>query len=93
MCCTVGQVRSDKGIDAEIKNFEERFISLRQDILKELTEVDCKISVREFRQALIILPSSITNENKHFVLSNYQLFEKAESIESIFAHLSVSVQY
>ena len=59
--------------------------------LKEITEK--QISVTDFRQTLMILPSSMTNENKDFIISKYSLFEKAESIESIFLHLNFYLSF
>ena len=74
-----------------IKEFETRFIDLRKMALNEITEK--KIPVADFRQTLMIMPSSIKNENKDFIISKYFLFEKAESIESIFLYLNFYLSF
>ncbi len=74
-----------------IKQFEMRFMLLQKIALNEITEKG--VTVRDFRQTLMILPSSIKNENKHFIKSNYSLFKKAESIEDIFLYLSFYLSY
>ncbi len=74
-----------------IKEFDKRFIDLRKKALKEITEK--RIAVTDFRQTLMIMPSSIKNENKDFIVSKYSLFEVAKSIESIFLHLNFYLSY
>ena len=74
-----------------IQQFETRFMVLQKIALKEITEK--RIPVTEFRQALMIMPSSIKSEHKVFILSKHSLFEKAESIESIFVHLSFYLSF
>ncbi len=74
-----------------IKEFDRRFRNLRKIALEEITEK--RIPVTEFRQTLMTLPSPITNENKDFILSKHSLFEKAESIESIFVHLNFYLSF
>ncbi len=74
-----------------IKEFETRFMDLRKIALKEITEK--RIPVTDFRQTLMTMPSSIKNENKDFILSNYSLFEEAKSIESIFVHLNFYLSF
>ncbi len=64
---------------------------LQKIAVEEITEK--RITVTDFRQTLMILPSSIKNENKHFIKSNYSLFEEAKSIESIFLHLNFYLSF
>ncbi len=64
---------------------------LREIALEEITEK--RIPVTDFRRKLMNLPSPITSENKDFILTNYSLFEKAESIESIFVHLNFYLSF
>ncbi len=79
-----------------IKEFEARFINLRMTALEEITKkeraekeiTEKGVTVREFRRTLMTLPTPIKNENKDFIVTNYSLFEKAESIESIFLYLN-----
>ena len=59
--------------------------------LKEITEK--RIPVTEFRQTLMIMPSSIKNENKDFIKSNYSLFKEAKSIESIFLEINFYLSF
>ncbi len=47
----------------------------------------------DFRRALMNLPCPITSENKDFIISKYFLFEKAESIESIFLYLNFYLSF
>ena len=56
---------------------------LRKIALEEITEKG--VSVTEFHQTLMIMPSYMRNEKKHFINS---LFQKAESIESIFLEIN-----
>ncbi|XP_064392947.1 uncharacterized protein LOC135340528 isoform X2 [Halichondria panicea] len=74
-----------------IKEFETRFMVLQKIALKEITEK--RIPVTDFRQTLMIMPSSIKNENKDFIKSNYSLFEKAKSIESIFLEINFYISF
>ena len=74
-----------------IKEFDRRFRNLRKIALEEITEKG--VTVTEFRQTLMNLPSPITNENKDFIISKYFLFEKAESIESIFLYLNFYLSF
>ncbi|XP_064392953.1 uncharacterized protein LOC135340532 isoform X2 [Halichondria panicea] len=74
-----------------IKEFDRRFRDLRKIALEEITEK--RIPVTEFRQTLMNLPCPITNENKDFIISKYFLFEKAESIESIFLYLNFYLSF
>ena len=74
-----------------IKEFDRRFRNLRKIALEEITEK--RIPVTEFRQTLMNLPCPITNENKDFIISKYFLFEKAESIESIFLYLNFYLSF
>ena len=71
-----------------IHEFETRFMDLQTKALDEIDEK--QITVTKFRRKLMIMPSSIKNENKDFVKSNYSLFQKAESIESISLCISIS---
>ena len=64
---------------------------LQKIALKEITEK--RIPVTDFRQTLMIMPSSIKNENKDFIKSNYSLFEKAKSIESIFLEINFYISF
>ena len=59
--------------------------------LQEVT--DSCVSITEFRQRLMTLPSTITNEHEQFLLQKYPLFEKAESIEGIFLHLNFYLSF
>ena len=68
-----------------------RFINLRKRALKEVTENG--VTVTEFRQTLMTLPSPITNENEDFIKSKYPLFEDAKSVESIFLHLNFYLSF
>ncbi len=74
-----------------ILEFETRFIDLRMTALEEITEKGVTVSL--FRQTLMTMPSSIKNENKDFIKSNYSLFEEAKSIESIFVHLNFYLSF
>ncbi len=74
-----------------IKQFETRFMVLQKIALNEMAEKG--VTVTDFRQTLMILPSSIKNENKHFIKSNYSLFEEANSIGKIFLHLSFYLSF
>ncbi|XP_064395248.1 uncharacterized protein LOC135342446 isoform X2 [Halichondria panicea] len=74
-----------------IKEFDTRFRDLRKIALKEITEK--RIPVTDFRQTLMNLPCPITSENEDFIISKYPLFEKAESIESIFVHLNFYLSF
>ncbi len=61
---------------------------------KALDEIDEKqITVTQFRRKLMIMPSSIKNENKDFIKTNYSLFQKAESIESIFLEINFYLSF
>ncbi len=64
---------------------------LQKIALNEIAENG--VTVRDFHQTLTIMPSSIKNENKHFIKSNYSLFKKAESIEDIFLDLNLYLSY
>ena len=68
-----------------------RFINLRKRALKEVTEKG--VTVTEFRQTLMTLPSPITSENEDFIMSKYSCFEEAKSIESIFVHLNFYLSF
>ncbi len=74
-----------------IKQFETRFMVLQKIALNEIAEKG--VTVTDFRQTLMILPSSIKNENEEFVTSKYSLFKKAESIEDIFLYLNFYLSY
>ena len=74
-----------------IHKFETRFMDLQTKALDEIDEK--QITVTQFRRKLMIMPSSIKSENKDFILSKHSLFEKAESIESIFVHLNFYLSY
>ncbi len=74
-----------------IKQFETRFMVLQKIALNEITEKG--VTVSDFRQTLMIMPSSIKNENKDFILSKYSLFEVAKSIEIIFLHLNFYLSF
>ena len=84
-------MRYNGDISVEIKDFERRFINLRKATLQELKEK--KVPLSDFREALSILPSTLSSTNEKFVLSKLPLFEKAESIGRIFAHLSFYLSY
>ena len=61
---------------------------------KALDEIDDKqITVTQFRRKLMIMPSSIKNENKDFIKTNYSLFEETKSIESIFMHINFYLSF
>ncbi len=74
-----------------IKGFETRFIDLRKIALNEIAEKG--VTVTDFRRTLMTLPSYMTNENKDFIISKYFLFEKAESIETIFLYLNFYLSF
>ncbi len=74
-----------------IKGFETRFRDLQNIALKEITEKG--VTVTDFHQTLMTLPSCMKNENKDFIISKYSLFKKAESIESIFVHLNFYLSF
>ncbi len=74
-----------------IKEFDKRFRDLQNIALKEITEKG--VTVTDFCQTLMTLPSSITSENKDFIISKYSLFKKAVSIESIFVHLNFYLSF
>ena len=84
-----------------IKQFEARFIDLRMIALEEITKkeraekeiTEKGVTVREFRRTLMTLPTPIKNENKGFIVTNYSLFEKAESVESIFLYLNFYLSF
>ena len=75
----------------QVKHFEDRFYDLRLSALAEVT--DKGVSVKEFRTALMTLPQAIQSEHEEFILAKYSLFEKAESVESIFAHLNFYLSF
>ena len=66
-------------------------MNLRKMALQELSSKG--VTVTDFRQTLMTLPSHITNEHEQFLLRKYPLFEKAESIESIFLHLNFYLSF
>ncbi len=70
----------------EIEEFDKRFIDLRTAAFEDLD--NSNVSVKQLRCKLMTLPTSIQNENKHFVKSNYSLFQTAKSIEDIFLELN-----
>ena len=74
-----------------MEKFQERFFDLQKAALNKI--IESKISVSEFRRKLIILPCSIKEKNKKFVTEKFSLFEKAESIECIFTHISFYLSF
>ena len=66
-------------------------MNLRDNAFQEVT--DRCVTIAEFQQRITTLPSTLNNEQEQFLLQKHPLFEKAESIESIFLHLNFYLSF
>ena len=77
--------------DEQVKQFESRFHKLRTTALTEVENNGVTIAC--FRRTLMTLPKAISKENEEFLKTKYPLFEKAQTIESIFLHLNFYLSF